>query len=199
MNVEKTLFAGPAGSTSSGSVTRGGAPGCDSGSAASGVSGAHGCSGCGARKTSMIPITRTCGRLLSYVAVSRNVSPAATGIPAADENVVMCFGPFSCITGWITGSPQVGSDSNSVRPLHDDALRSLRTSFSPPPWMCAPPATSRPPSGSVKSECCEYVENMGPSPGTLKIGSDWQLRTSSQIGFTAISDSSVTYLIVYWT
>jgi hypothetical protein len=54
-------------------------------------------------KTSMIPITRVCGRLSSYVAVSRSRSPAATGIPFAVENVVMCRGPFSCITGLITG------------------------------------------------------------------------------------------------
>ena len=64
----------------------------------------------------MIPITRTWGMLSSYDAVSLSLSPAVTGIPFGVENVVMCFGPFSCMTGFTTGNPHVGSDVKRFRP-----------------------------------------------------------------------------------
>ena len=105
-------------------------------------------------------------------------------MPFAVENVVMCFGPFSCMTGFTTGNPQVGSEVKSFRPPQ---LRLVSASLSPPPWRCAPPPTNTPLSGIVKSACLEYVEKSGPFPGTLKIGSLSQLRTSSQTGFTGVS------------
>jgi len=36
----------------------------------------------------------------------------------------------------------------------------------------------------VKSVCCSYDEPEPPVPGTLKIGSAWQFRMSSQTGVT---------------
>ena len=84
----------------------------------------------------MIPITRVCGRLFSYVAVSRRLSPAETGMPFAVENVVMCFGPFSCMTGLTTGNPQVGSEREELAAAAGPVVSA---SFSPPPWRCAPP------------------------------------------------------------
>ena len=59
------------------------------------------------------------------------------------------------------------------------------------------PETSRPPSGIVKLALRVNVENALPPPGTSKTGSGpVQLRTSSQIGFTGVSVSPVTYRTV---
>ena len=53
----------------------------------------------GAKYRIAIPMTRTCGRALSYVAVIRSVSPAGTGRPAGSEKPVIATGPGSCMTG----------------------------------------------------------------------------------------------------
>ena len=83
------------------------------------------------------------------MAVSRILSPADTGTPSAVLNAVMCFGPGSCMTGWISGSPQVGSE---VKSRSAPQLWSVRSRRSPPPWRCAPAATKVPLSGMTKSD-----------------------------------------------
>ena len=104
------------------------------------------------------------------------------------------MGPGSCRSGLGFGPPQVGRDSNGFV-LHD-AFRS--SSRRPPPCRWPPPATSRPLSGIVKSAVFVNVEKRLPPPGTSKTGSGpLQLRMSSQIGFTGVSASPVTYRTVY--
>src|SRR2546430_17505708 len=124
-------------------------------------------------------MTRTCGRLLSYVAVTRSVSPACTGRPAASEKPVIATGPGSCMTGRGSIPPQIGYDVKT-----EPHFVSVTSTERPPPCMCAPPATTTPLSGATQSERCAYVEPGPPVPGTLKIGSARQFRTSSQTGLT---------------
>ena len=100
----------------------------------------------------------------------------------------MCFGPGSWMTGVTTGRPHVGSEVKSFEPQ----VWSESSSRSPPPCRWPPPATIRPLSGIVKSALREIVENIGPVPGTSKIGSARQFFTSSQYGFTGVSCSPVT-------
>src|SRR5436853_1358723 len=138
-----------------------------------------------------MPITRTCGRLLSYVAVMRSVSPARTGRPAGSERPVIAIGPGSCITGRGSIPPHIGYDVNS-----EPQLVSATSTERPPPWRCAPAATITPLSGATQLACCEYVDRAPPVPGTLKIGSARQLRTSSQIGSTLVLLSPTAYVTV---
>ncbi len=95
----------------------------------------------------MIPITRVCGRLLSYTAVRRRSSPAATGIPSGLWKLDILVGPGSCSSGSGIGPFQLGWEVKSVRPQ----VWSESASLIPPPCMCPPAVRSRPLSGMVRS------------------------------------------------
>src|SRR2546421_612668 len=136
-------------------------------------------------------MTRTCGRLLSYVAVIRIVSPARTARPAGSEKPVIATGPGSCITGRGSIPPQIGYDVKT-----DPQLVSVTSTESPPPCRWAPSATITPLSGVTQSACCVYVDLGPPVPGTLKMGSARQFRTSSQMGLTLVRASSTAYVTV---
>ena len=85
-------------------MTRSGVVGAGTGD----VCDAHDETGRGAKYRIAIPIARTCGRELSYVAVICRVSPARTGRPAGSSNAVIAVGPGSCITGRGSIPPHVG-------------------------------------------------------------------------------------------
>src|SRR5204863_6888132 len=140
-----TLRTGPAGRLSRATVTRSGVVG--SGAAESYERQAL--TARGAKYRIAIPMTRTCGRALSYVAVIRSVSPAGTGRPAESEKPVIATGPGSCMTGRGSMPPQTGYDVKT-----EPQFVSVTSTERPPPWRCAPPATITPLSGATQSACC---------------------------------------------
>src|SRR5687768_4140626 len=117
-------------------------------------------------------------------------------MPVPSDHDVMCAGPGSCIIGIGYCSGQLGRDVKSSRLAQLAFRSSIRL---PPPWMCAPPETRRPLSGIVKSDVRTKLDAGPPVPGTVKIGSAWQLTTSSHTGFTEVRDSPVTYRMRYCT
>ena len=88
----------------------------------------------------------------------------------------MCFGPGSWMTGWTTGSPQVGSEVKSF------VLQVWSVRVEPQPAAVQVPAaaTIRPLSGIVKSALRENVENIARCRGRRRSGRRGSCATSNQ-------------------